>query len=178
MPISPERRSQINRDNSKKSTGPRSEAGRKRASLNAAKHLLRAEALAFDDDDAALLRQRLIYWNDSYLPETPGEVELINIAVTASVQIDRCRRFYSAETAQKRRNAALNYDDQQEDLVSQRRKTLKAEPEDTVRLLKRSAAGCRWLIARWERLETRLGREGWDGWSWADCDEATRLLGF
>src|SRR3954451_6518386 len=87
MAISAERRSQINRDNAKKSTGPRSPAGRERASRNAAKHLLRAEELAFDDADAALLRDTLPWWSDSYVPETPAEVEFINIAATASVQI-------------------------------------------------------------------------------------------
>src|SRR3954464_13396267 len=171
MAISPER-CQINRDNAKKSTGPRSPAGRKAAAMNAAKHLLRAETLAFDETDALLLRDALFYWMEFYQPETPAEVEYINIAATAQVQGERSRRFYAAETADNRRKAGTRHDQQEEDLVAERRKTLKDEPEDTVRLLKRSAAGCRWLIGRWERLEQRLGREGAQGWRWADCDEA------
>jgi hypothetical protein len=171
-------RSEANRKNAQKSTGPRSQEGRQRASRNAAKHLLRAEELAFDDADAALLRETLTYWMESYQPETPAEVEFINIAATSSVQIRRSRRFYQAETAENRRNAATRHDQQAEDAVAQLRKSLKDEPEDTVRLLGRSAAGCRWLIGRWERLEKKLGLEGAAGWRWADCDEATRLLGF
>src|SRR4051812_17388363 len=129
MSISKERRSEINRKNAQASTGPRSPAGRERASRNAAKHLLRAETLAFDEADAALLRDTLLYWMESYQPETPAEVEFINIAVTAKVQGDRCRRYYQAEVDENRRNAALRHDQQVEDAVAEQRKALKDEPE-------------------------------------------------
>ena len=46
MALTPEARAEINRRNSQASTGPRSEQGKLRASMNAYEHVLRAEEYA------------------------------------------------------------------------------------------------------------------------------------
>src|SRR3954462_13148095 len=76
-PLSPAKRARINRNNAQKSTGPRTEAGKKSASLNSYKHGLCMKKLALPTEDAALLQEKLAWWNDHYQPETPGECELI-----------------------------------------------------------------------------------------------------
>src|SRR3954447_5731673 len=92
MAISKEQRRRINRQNATLSTGPRTEAGKKISSRNSFKHGLRIETLALPDEDAFELRDRLDQWNDFYRPATPGEAELIDLAVFASVQRRRCQR--------------------------------------------------------------------------------------
>jgi hypothetical protein len=52
---------------------------------------------------------------------------------------------------------------------------LDGDPSAAVVALKRSAAGCRWLIGRWEYLEEKLKAGG----TWYSCDriEAIQLQG-
>ena len=49
---------EANRRNAQKSTGPRTEAGKKRSSLNAVTHGLRAETLVLLDEDPQVLEDR------------------------------------------------------------------------------------------------------------------------
>jgi hypothetical protein len=83
MPLSHEERCRINRQNASRSTGPRTERGKAIASMNAFKHGLRMETMALPGEDGAALRDRLDEWNAFYLPNTPGEFELIELAVTS-----------------------------------------------------------------------------------------------
>src|SRR3954468_11246268 len=96
MKLTAEQRRRINRRNATLSTGPRTEAGKTISSRNSFKHGLRIETLALPDEDAGELAARLAQWNDFYRPATPGEAELIEIAVFASVQRRRCHRFQAA----------------------------------------------------------------------------------
>ena len=100
-PLSPAKRARINRNNAQKSTGPRTEAGKRSASLNSYKHGLCAKTLALPSEDAALLQEKLAGWVEHYEPTTPGECELIEMAVTASVQRDRSRRYLTAALSEQ-----------------------------------------------------------------------------
>src|SRR3954463_504552 len=64
--LTPAKRARINRNNAQKSTGPRSEAGKRSASLNSYKHGLCARTLALPTEDAALLQEKLAWWNEHY----------------------------------------------------------------------------------------------------------------
>jgi hypothetical protein len=64
----------------------------------------------------------------------------------------------------------------EEDVVDGYRRMLDTDPAAAVVALKRSAAGCRYLIARWEHLERALADEG--TWYAADRIEAIELQGF
>ena len=103
-------RAAINRQNSKRSTGPKTDQGKSISKTNAIKHGLRIEALALPGEDADALRERLDEWNDFYRPATPGEAELIEMAVTASVQRRRSLRFLTAEQSDRVRSAARRWD--------------------------------------------------------------------
>src|SRR4051794_11618437 len=108
-PLSPAKRARINRNNARKSTGPRTEAGKRSASMNSYKHGLRAKSLALPTEDAALLQEKLAWWNGHYRPDTPGECELIEMAVTASVQRDRSRRYLTAALTEQVLNAEKHW---------------------------------------------------------------------
>ena len=57
--LSKAERARINRNNARKSTGPRTEAGKKSASINSYKHGLCAKTIALPTEDAALLQEKL-----------------------------------------------------------------------------------------------------------------------
>src|SRR3954447_14195115 len=149
-PLSPAKRARINRNNAQKSTGPRTNAGKKSASLNSYKHGLCAKTLALPVEDAALLQEKLAWWNDHYQPETPGECELIAMAVTASVQRGRSRRYLTAALTEQVLNAEKRWDEAREDEVLALVTLLDKEPGAAVARLRRTGHGCRWLIARWK----------------------------
>src|SRR3954454_10757145 len=113
-PLSPAKRARINRNNARKSTGPRSEAGKISSSMNSYKHGLCMKKLALPVEDAALLQEKLAWWNEHYQPATPGECELIEMAVTASVQRDRSRRYLTAALTEQVMSAEKRWDEARE----------------------------------------------------------------
>src|SRR3954469_3550063 len=178
-PLSPAKRARINRNNAQKSTGPRTEAGKRSASLNSYKHGLCMKKIALPVEDAALLEEKLRSWNEHYLPATPGECELIAMAVTASVHRDRSRRYLTAALTEQVLNAEKRWDEAREDEVLALVKLLATEPGAAVARLRRTGHGCRWLIARWRGLAERLAMPESEGGGWgpADCLEAIQLQG-
>src|SRR3954471_19362292 len=178
-PLSSAKRARINRNNARKSTGPRSEAGKRTSSMNSFKHGLCARSIALPTEDAALLQEKLAWWNDHYQPDTPGECELIEMAVTASVQRSRSRRYLTAALTEQVLTAEKRWDEAREDEVLSLVKLLDKEPGAAVARLRRTGHGCRWLIARWRGLAGRLDAPESEGGGWgpADCLEAIRLQG-
>src|SRR3954468_15800494 len=124
--------------------------------MNSFKHGLCAKKLALPVEDAALLQEKLDHWVDHYEPATPGECELIAMAVTASVQRDRSRRYLTAALSEQVLNAEKRWDEAREDEVLALVKLLDEEPGAAVARLRRTGHGCRWLIARWRGLDERL----------------------
>src|SRR3954468_2233478 len=177
--LSKAERARINRNNARKSTGPRTDAGKKSASLNSCKHGLCARSIALPAEDAALLEEKLRSWDEHYRPATPGECELIAMAVTASVQRDRSRRYLTAALTEQVLNAEKRWDEAREDDVLALVKTLDKEPGAAVARLRRTGHGCCWLIARWRGLAERLATPESEGGGWrpADCLEAIRPQG-
>src|SRR3954454_23971676 len=101
------------------------------------------------------------------------------MAVTASVQCDRSRRYLTAALSEQVLNAERRWDEAREDEVLALVKLLDKEPDAAVARLRRTGHGCRWLIARWRGLAERLDRPECEGGGWgpADCLEASRPPG-
>jgi hypothetical protein len=83
---------EANRRNSKKSCGPRTEAGKNRSKLNAVTHGMRAETLVLVDEDPQALEERRAAWIDHLLPADDVERRIVEDAVVATWQLDRARR--------------------------------------------------------------------------------------
>src|SRR3954468_19802099 len=147
--------------------------------MNSFKHGLCMKKVALPVEDAALLEEKLRSWVEHYEPSTPGECELIAMAVTASVQRDRSRRYLTAALTEQVLNAEKRWDEAREDEVLALAKLLDEEPGAAVARLRRTGHGCRWLIARWKGLTERLEASASEGGGWgpADCLEAIRLQG-
>jgi hypothetical protein len=161
MPISPEERAAINRANAAHSTGPKTPQGKRNASRNSYKHgLAAATAESLPPEDREFLRQLTDEWLDSYRPQTPGKRALLDRAVFATVQFHRNVKIQAAEIARQVNDAEVRWEREQEEAVADLAILFTEDPATAVRELKRSAAGCRWLLGRWGDLAEVLDRDG------------------
>ena len=85
-----------NRRNAKKSTGPRSEEGKRRSSMNAVKHGITARFAVLPDEDPALFERRMYEWVNNFRPQSDEEQFFAIHAVTCSWQLERAQRAQSA----------------------------------------------------------------------------------
>src|SRR4051794_26379140 len=175
MTISAEERCTINRRNSKSSTGPKSDRGKKAVSMNAFKHGMRSEKLVLPHEDHHAIQARIDSWHDSVRPATPLEEYLLEQTLRSSVSLDRCRDRHTVVLARQVRVAPDQWDQDKADEVERLKELLKTDPAAAVRQLERSAHGIRWMLERWYRLDGILEEKG--HWCGADRDEAIRLLG-
>jgi hypothetical protein len=113
--------------------------------------------------------------NRFFEPVSPMERGLIAQAAQAGADRDECVRVRAVLRAEAVRTADRYWEEAEEDAVEGYRRMLDGDPRAAVVGLKRSAAGCRWLIGRWEYLEQKLA----DGGTWYGCDriEAIQLQG-
>jgi hypothetical protein len=119
--------------------------------------------------------QILDEWNRFFAPASPLERGLMEHIVQAHEDRNECVRVRATLRAEAVRTADRYYEEVEEDAVDGLRRMLDGDPWAAVVGLKRSAAGCRWLIARWEHLEQALAAGG----TWYGCDriEAIQLQG-
>ena len=174
MPLTPEQRSQINKANSLKSTGP-SAAGKLRSRGNALKHGLRAKVLALPNEDPEVVEARSEAWNEYYQPQSPGAQHLVNQCVHATLLADRCQRFHGAERDKQIREAPFHRTNSRVDDLHRLDALLTKDPGRAVGELRRTAHGCRWLIDRWQPLADVL--ESGRAWERSELCDAIYLSG-
>ena len=85
-----------NRRNAKKSTGPRTKEGKRRAAMNALKHGMTAKLALMRDEDQAAFDLRMREWVAEYAPRTDQERFHAESAVYRSWQLLRTFRAHSA----------------------------------------------------------------------------------
>jgi hypothetical protein len=83
---------EANRRNALKSTGPRTDEGKRIAKMNATKHGLRAETLVLEDEDPQVLEDRRAAWRACLVPGDDVEQRLVDDAVVYTWMQDRARR--------------------------------------------------------------------------------------
>jgi len=107
-------RSAVNRANSQHSTGPRTDAGKHRSSLNALRHGLTSRSAVLPSEDLAAYQRHIQQFHDEYQPATPTETQLVlELANTAwrlnripLLEADLLARTTNPATEQ----AAINFD--------------------------------------------------------------------
>src|SRR6266436_7941193 len=82
-------RAETNRDNARKSTGPRTEAGKQRSSLNALRHGLTGQTVVLPSDDLAAYQRHCKGFHDQYQPKNPTEVQLTQTVADLSWRLNR-----------------------------------------------------------------------------------------
>jgi hypothetical protein len=100
----------------------------------------------------------------------------IDHAEEAQRERQECLRIRATLRAEVLRTAERYWDEAQEDEVARLRRMFNVSPSGAMVGLTRSAAGCRFLIAAWERLEKKLAEDG--TWYGADRIDAILFQGF
>jgi hypothetical protein len=82
-------RAVVNRANSRNSTGPRTEAGKQRSSLNALRHGLTAQTAVLPSEDPAAFQRHLQQFLDEYRPATATETQLVHELANTAWRLNR-----------------------------------------------------------------------------------------
>jgi hypothetical protein len=85
----PEPRIRANRANAKLSTGPRTEPGKQRSSLNALRHGLTARTAVLPTDDPEAYQRHIQQFLDEYAPATATETQLVHEIANAAWRLNR-----------------------------------------------------------------------------------------
>ena len=165
--------------NSKRSTGPRTPAGRETASRNSYKHGIYATAKVVAACEEAEFRDWRGRWLDDYQPEGTAETNLIERAALASWKIRRCSRVEAAKLDKQRRGAGRRHDDAQADradllgrrliiiasemVLNQYHTDPHAVPDNPAALYRQLCSfrqGADWLLAKWGEVAEVLEHDG------------------
>jgi hypothetical protein len=175
MSLTAEQRAEQNRQNARKSTGPKTAERKARTRENAFKHGLRADVLPIPGEDPEVIAARAEAWNEYYQPQSPAAQHLVNECARATVQSDRVAEFQAASLAWQQGEARNHWLDQREKEVKTQVVRLRKNPAYARDQLLATAAGCRWLITRWEALQRTLQEQA--RWSNREANDAARMLG-
>ncbi|MHB1557555.1 MAG: hypothetical protein ACYC61_08750 [Isosphaeraceae bacterium] len=110
-------RVEANRRNARKSTGPRTQAGKDRSRFNAVNHGLRSKLLILPGEDPAALDARMQSWTSIIQPQDDIERYLVQRAVNVSWQLDRADRAWTARLRTHAAEAAIKRSEAQADEV-------------------------------------------------------------
>ena len=92
----PGRRARANRANASLSTGPRTDSGKQRSSLNALRHGLTAASAVLPSEDQAAFDAHRRGFFDEYQPATPTESQLVQELADTSWRLNRVPLLESA----------------------------------------------------------------------------------
>jgi hypothetical protein len=82
-------RTEINRANSQHSTGPKTESGKKRSSLNALRHGLTGQIVVMPAEDLAAYQSHVKSFTDEYHPQGATEAHLVQALADTSWRLNR-----------------------------------------------------------------------------------------
>jgi hypothetical protein len=173
--MSSEKKSEANRQNSLKSTGPKTPEGKAKSRQNSLKHGLTGKGTVLPPDEVELFQERLHSWTNEDRPAGEIESYLLSCAVLATVRIDRCAKLDLADVAERREAANHDWEKRHRRRVRTAAKLLEDDPGRAAERLESFAMGCNWLIAEWNELREALG--GQSRWTHEHAAQALRLLG-
>jgi hypothetical protein len=136
---------------------------------------LSIERLVLPGEEVAA-RQRLDAWCATQQPASPAQVALVEQAVLAKINIERCHRLRAALQTEKLRTAELQWVAAEENETYKSLLLFRTDGCAALGAMERSAMGMRELIRRWTELETRLTED--KTWYGADRLQAIRLCGY
>ena len=133
------------------------------------------ERLTLPNEDAAAHRRLYDEWMAAYPCRGPIERGFAEQAVVALLEKRRIERVRTTVRTERVRTAVLDFERRQEDEVARCVDLFNESCEYGLRHLLRSAAGCRWAIAKWEELEKMIADDG--TWYGAHRHSAIQLQG-
>jgi hypothetical protein len=89
QPLIPEPRTRANRANALLSTGPRTEPGKQRSSLNALRHGLTAQTAVLPTEDAEAYQRHIQQFLEEHQPATTTETQLVHEIASTAWRLNR-----------------------------------------------------------------------------------------
>jgi hypothetical protein len=145
-----------NQTNALKSTGPRTMEGKMKSRRNALKHGMASDGKVLPPEDRRKFNERITLWSGEWKPQCDMERYQLEIAVSASVQVDRCKRHEEAEIGRRRRVATQNWEKTQKRRIKKCTKHWLTQPAECLEQLQEFTRGCEWILAGWEELAQAL----------------------
>jgi hypothetical protein len=164
-----------NRENAKKSTGPRSAEGKLASRKNALKHGNSSDGPVAIDRLSAEFQERNRLWKAEQDPRGPHAEWAMEQAVAASLTIDQCNRAVDQQVALESRRAHHAWDADRRLLAADVAARLAKAPLRTIARLETTYHGVELLIDMWVALAEALETQG--GWGDSDRELALDLLG-
>ncbi len=165
-----------NQANAKKSTGPITEVGKHKSRANAVKHGLSGEGVALPPAMEAEVQEKTAAFERHLRPADDFERETVRRIALSAVRSRHSFHLEMRLTEANRRRDLERFDIDREEAAESLGAHLAEDPAGTVLRLHQTAAGCDWLVDRWENLARGL-EEGKCGWNEKDIERALDLLG-
>ena len=171
----PSKRDKANRENAKKSTGPRTPEGKARSSQNAFKHGFSARASTHFYEDQGRFHERRDAFFQSLNPNDIIEATLVDMMATSTWRLERLIKCDTAILAKKAFEAADLFEVESEDQLRANIRGLSANPHHFASLLRTSLKGCTWISERLYTLIDILEKRKF--WYPTERDHALNIFG-
>ncbi len=192
-------RIEANRRNAKKSTGPKTDEGKKRSRQNALKHGLEATTeilldAAPNNAVAAEFERTRNDWLERMKPDDPLEEALLDAACRSSWRLRTIAKAEDSATDQRIRHAKSVHMRKQKDRVDalvhdllfdpvaryeapahDPERKLPANPGPIIREIESMVEGVDWLLEKWDNLRFQLETSGY--WHFQEKFHIIRMLG-
>jgi hypothetical protein len=149
-----ERQLAANRANARKSTGPKSAAGRLRASANSITHGMTARVVCFPGEDDQVFTERLQGYVDVLQPRNIVESDIIRDIVIAHTRKDRALKYEHVAIIDKQADQRVE--------IEQYYQSVGSEAETALAF--KALCDNSTVLRQLDRHETRLRREIDSGW--------------
>jgi hypothetical protein len=135
-----------NQQNCQKSTGPKTEQGKKRSSMNAVKHGMRAETVLLRTENTQAFQEHVDRWMNDWQPVSEAQRWFAERAAISAWRCNRCVRE-ETERLNMRLNAALTaWDAKRKTYVDYWMAKLTSDPLKSIRMLQGVPEGVLRLI--------------------------------
>jgi len=176
-PFVSDRRIAANRANALKSTGPKTEAGKKKSRGNALKHGFTSTVIEIPDENPQCFDHRLSEWQASLNPDdNPADRWCVRRAVVLSIRVERLEVVHDAAVAELARSADRKWDDDRNAEVESLSRIMFTDNADSAyRRLRLTTQGCDYLLRLWGAVMITIEGEN-PPWDFEDDRVALRLL--
>ena len=149
-----------NRENAKRSTGPKTPEGKERVRRNALKHGLTGKGVALPSEDQEEIARRFSNLQTQLAPSNDLSEQLVRRVAFLSVRLERCEKHETSETSKRVRHAVEKFDDERLAAMEELAAKIEREPATTSRRLQMTPEGIDWLLDQWEILHEELFMKG------------------
>ena len=147
---------EANRQNAKRSCGPRTTLGKASSRRNSLKLGLTGKGIVLPEADAQAVAERTESWGASYRLANEEERWLMKQIAIETVRLDRCHHEERSRRIERAHRAEVCWDDDRMHEARELFAKLSKEPSVVSMELRLSSQGCALLIASWEALAAVL----------------------